>query len=193
MSNNLIRDAAIISALFAGSIFAYVNRDTLYEYAGINPQDIADARQHARSTSQPVKYKQAGNRQQTSNTSLTGYSTVIAKSPDGQYWAEALVNHKKVRFLVDTGASIVVLTPHDAQKAGLRPDDLIYNVAMNTAAGQIMAARVDIASISVENVTVHNVRGVVIPTGLTHSLLGMSYLGELRKLEVTPEELVLRQ
>ncbi len=187
MSNNLIRDAVIISALFAGSFFAYVNRDRLYEYAGIHPQDIANAREHARSKSEPPQ------RALTSNANLTGYSAIITKSPDGQYWAQALVNHQQVRFLVDTGASIVVLTPDDAQKAGLRPDDLVYDVVMNTAAGEIMAAHVDIASISVENVTVHNVRGVVIPTGLTHSLLGMSYLGELQKLEVTPEELVLRQ
>ena len=188
MANTLIRDAVLISAIFAGGIYAFLNRDTIYEYAGIDPQTIADARENAKAKKQKITRPE-----QTASATMIGHSAVIAKSPDGQYWAEASVNDMPVKFLVDTGASVVVLTPQDAKKAGLRPDNLTYNVPMNTAAGKIMAANTDIASIAVGDVVLHNVRAVVIPRGLTHSLLGMSFLGELRKLEVTPEELILKQ
>ena len=69
--------------------------------------------------------------------SVYGYSAVISKSDDGQYWANARVNNTQVKLLVDTGASVVVLTPKDAKKAGLRPDELEYDAPMNTAAGKL--------------------------------------------------------
>lgn len=190
MGNTLIRDAILISGVFAGGIYAYLNRDTIYEYAGVDPQTIAAARNDAKAKKRKAAQPEP---EQMASVTMSDHSAVINKSSDGQYWADAMVNDQQVKFLVDTGASVVVLTPKDAKKAGLRPENLTYNAPMNTAAGQIMAAHTEIASIAVGNVIVHNVRAVVIPRGLTHSLLGMSYLGELRKLEVTPEELILKQ
>ena len=52
MANTLIRDAVLISAIFAGGIYAFLNRDTIYEYAGIDPQTIADARENAKAKKQ---------------------------------------------------------------------------------------------------------------------------------------------
>ncbi len=190
MANTLIRDAILISGIFASGFLAFYHRDTIYEYAGIDPQTIAMARENAKANRQELSQETP---QQQTAAAAHERTTTISKSPDGQYWANAMVNNEQVKFLIDTGASVVVLTPKDAEKAGLRPKDLTYNAPMNTASGQVMAAHADIASISIGNVIVHNVRAVVIPKGLTHSLLGMSFLGELRKLEVTPEELILRQ
>jgi aspartyl protease family protein len=124
---------------------------------------------------------------------ISGSAASIRKANDGQYWTEARVNSTSIRFLVDTGASVVALTPLDAQKAGIRPKQLKYNAPVNTAAGQIMAAPIMLDVISVGNVTVRDVRGVVIPDGLPHSLLGMSYLGELQRVEATKTALILRQ
>ena len=191
MANNLIRDAILISGIFASGVFAFVNRDSIYEYAGIDPQTISDARDRAKAKRQEAIKPAAMPAPATQ--SVYGYSAVISKSADGQYWANARVNNTQVKLLVDTGASVVVLTPKDAKKAGLRPDELEYDAPMNTAAGKVMAAHTEIASLSVGNVTVHNVKAVVIPKGLTHSLLGMSYLGELRKMEVASSELTLHQ
>ncbi|PHR92181.1 MAG: TIGR02281 family clan AA aspartic protease [Robiginitomaculum sp.] len=188
MSNNLIRDAILASLIFSGGFYAFLHRDKIYEYAGISPQDIVNVREANKASSNPVAHAPTA-----SPIHVGDHSTTISKAADGQYWTMAHVNNSEIRFLIDTGASVVVLTPDDAQKAGLRPDSLEYDVPVNTASGQIFAASVELASVSVGNVLIYNVRAVVIPKGLTHSLLGMSYLGELQKLEVTSEELTLRQ
>src|SRR6185295_1508387 len=46
-------------------------------------------------------------------------SREIARSADGHFYLDAQVNGAQVRFLVDTGASMVALTPADAQRAGI--------------------------------------------------------------------------
>lgn len=116
----------------------------------------------------------------------------ISKAADGHYWAEADVNGSQVRFLVDTGASAVALTPHDARRLGLQPETLSYTYSVNTAAGTTRAAQVHLASIAVAGARVNNVEAFVIEEGLDTSLLGMSYLGRLSRFEATPTSLILR-
>ena len=111
---------------------------------------------------------------------------------DGQFWTDARVNSGHVKFLVDTGASAVALTLNDAKKAGIRTHELNYNVPISTAGGKNMAAYVDLKSISVGAITLRNVRALVVPEGLDTSLLGMTYLGQLQKVEATPNALLLR-
>ena len=111
---------------------------------------------------------------------------------DGQFWADATVNSGYVRFLIDTGASAVALTPEDAQKAGLRLHELNYDVPIRTAGGRNMAARVSLKSIAVGSITLRNIEALVVPEGLETSLLGMTYLGQLQKVEATPSALLLR-
>ena len=43
----------------------------------------------------------------------------LRRAPDGHFYAEAQVNGARIRFLIDTGASMVVLTPEDAQRAAI--------------------------------------------------------------------------
>ena len=59
-----------------------------------------------------------------SNTETPGPAASISKAVDGHYWAEADVNGERVRFLVDTGATAVALTPEDALRLGFEPKDL---------------------------------------------------------------------
>ena len=50
-----------------------------------------------------------------------GYAdAAIARSADGHFYADLMVNGAPVHFLVDTGASVVALTRDDAQKVGLQ-------------------------------------------------------------------------
>ena len=85
------------------------------------------------------------------------------------------------------------VTSKDAMKAGINMQNLKYTAKVTTAAGQIMAAPVMLDIVSVGNVRVRNVRAVIIPKGLNHSLLGMSYLGELHTLQASKNQLILRQ
>ncbi|MBW8732811.1 MAG: TIGR02281 family clan AA aspartic protease [Asticcacaulis sp.] len=107
-----------------------------------------------------------------------GRITAIPKSGDGHFWATALVNEKAVRFLVDTGATEVVLTPSDAQRLGFDASNLTYDQKVVTANGQTRSE-------------ISNVDALVVKDGLSTSLLGMSYLGRLSRIEATPSSLVL--
>lgn len=118
-------------------------------------------------------------------------STAIAKSTDGHFWAVGSVNGASVRFLVDTGATAVALTPADAQRLGLGPEDLHYSARVVTAGGSARAASVRLASITVGGAKLENVDALVIEKGLDTSLLGMSYLGRLTRFEATRKSLVL--
>jgi len=106
----------------------------------------------------------------------------ISKAADGHYWAEAEVDGRWMRFLVDTGASAVALTTADAQRLGV-----------DTAAnGDTMAAPVTLDHLSIAGARVDRVEALVVRDGLQTSLLGMSYLGRLSRFEATPTSLILR-
>ena len=119
-------------------------------------------------------------------------SRAIRKASDGHYWADGEVNGRTVRFLVDTGATAVALTPEDAQRLGLDPAALRYGYRVVTAGGQIRAASVRLASITVAGARLDNVDALVIEKGLDTSLLGMTYLGRLSRFEATRSGLVLQ-
>jgi aspartyl protease family protein len=121
-----------------------------------------------------------------------GEAASVAKSDDGHYWAEAAVNGEEVRFLVDTGASAVALTPDDAQRLGFDPKTLNYSYTVTTASGQARAAEVKLNTVAVAGAEVDNVDAYVIESGLKNSLLGMTYLGRLSQFEATPSSLILR-
>ena len=116
-------------------------------------------------------------------------SGAVAKGPDGHFWADAEVNGRPVHFLVDTGATAVALTAADAERLGLKPADLKYGYDVTTAGGSSRAARVTLASISVNGARIENVQALVDSDGLDVSLLGMSYLGRLTRFEATRDTL----
>jgi aspartyl protease family protein len=116
----------------------------------------------------------------------------VAKAADGHYWAEAEVDGRWVRFLVDTGASAVALTADDARRLGLDPLALDYVRPVVTAHGQTLAAPVKLAQVSVAGARVDDVDAIVVKDGLANSLLGMSYLGRLSQFQATRTALILR-
>jgi aspartyl protease family protein len=116
----------------------------------------------------------------------------IPKSPDGHYWAQADVNGSAVRFLVDTGATTVALSPEDARRLGFDPSTLTYAYKVTTASGEARAAHVQLSSVAVGGAKVEGVDAFVIEKGLTQSLLGMSYLGRLTNFQATQTALILR-
>ena len=116
-------------------------------------------------------------------------SGAVAKGADGHFWADAEVNGQPVRFLVDTGATAVALTPKDAARLGIRPEDLKAGYRITTASGASHASAVTLASVSVNGARLENVQALVVTDGLDVSLLGMSYLGRLTRFEATRDTL----
>lgn len=120
-------------------------------------------------------------------------SASLKKEGDGHYWATARVNGIAVKFLVDTGASLVALSERDARRIGLNTDQLDRNAEVRTAGGRVRASTAIIDTIEIDGVTVKRVQAVVIDKGLEHSLLGMSFLNRLEGWDVTANAIVIRQ
>ncbi len=141
----------------------------------------ADARGQARAATPAAAHAPA-----------TGGPAQVLKAADGHYWADALIDGKAIRVMVDTGAGVVALTPEDAERLGLRlrPED--FSATIITASGPARAASVELGAVAVAGARVERVAALVVERGLPHSLLGMSYLGRLSAFSATPVELTLR-
>jgi aspartyl protease family protein len=121
-----------------------------------------------------------------------GAPAQVLKAADGHYWADALVDGKAIRVMVDTGASVVALTPEDARRLGLRLRPADFSATIITASGPARAASVELEAVAVAGARVERVAALVVERGLPHSLLGMSYLGRLSSFSATPAEITLR-
>ncbi|WP_312570985.1 TIGR02281 family clan AA aspartic protease [Brevundimonas sp.] len=121
-----------------------------------------------------------------------GTAAQVVKADDGHYWAHARIDGRAVRVLVDTGASVVVLTRADARRLGVQPEPARFTGRVQTASGVVRAAPVRLNTVSVAGARVDQVEALVVEQGLEYSLLGMSYLGRLSAFEATPTGLTLR-
>ena len=110
---------------------------------------------------------------------------------NGDFVVEALVQGETVVFIVDTGASDVVLSPADAKRVGLKVDRLEYTQRYHTANGVIFGAPVRLDWMSVGGINLYDVRASVPDSELRHSLLGMSFLNRLGGFEVRDGVLTL--
>ncbi|GAA0868771.1 hypothetical protein GCM10009116_07030 [Brevundimonas basaltis] len=122
----------------------------------------------------------------------TGGPAQVLKAADGHYWADALIEGRAVRVMVDTGASVVALTRDDAARLGLRLEAEDFSGTVITASGPVRAAPVQLLDVAVAGARVESVEALVVEAGLPHSLLGMSYLGRLSSFSATPVEITLR-
>ena len=112
---------------------------------------------------------------------------------DGHYGLTLSVNGTDVDFVVDTGASHIVLSHEDARKVGLDPDALTYATVAQTANGTVRTARVTLDSISLGDITDRAVPAVVNAGQMEGSLLGMSYLSRFDRIEISNNALVLHR
>lgn len=115
----------------------------------------------------------------------------LPRAPDGHYYLDALVNGAPVRFVVDTGASDIVLSRRDARTAGFDLDDLAFVGSANTANGVVRTAPVRLESFEIGTLRDSDLRAVVNEGDLHESLLGMSYLQRFGRVEIADGKLVL--
>ncbi|MGB3179187.1 MAG: TIGR02281 family clan AA aspartic protease [Albidovulum sp.] len=100
----------------------------------------------------------------------------VPVSEDGHFYLMAEVNGADVLFVVDTGATHIVLTQGDAEHAGLEPDTLNYFGSATTANGVVKTAPVRLATFKLGETRHISLPAVVNGGALDTSLLGMSYL-----------------
>jgi aspartyl protease family protein len=99
--------------------------------------------------------------------------------PDGHFYIQALVNGGRVTFMVDTGASDVVLTPNDARRIGIDPQGLVFDQRAQTANGVVPGAAIRLSSLVVGPIDMGEVPATVNGADMSESLLGMEFLNRL--------------
>jgi aspartyl protease family protein len=99
-----------------------------------------------------------------------------------------------VDVLVDSGASMVALTYDDAGRAGVYVRDSDFTQRVRTANGLARVAPVTLDRVSIGDVTVRNVPATVSePGSLGTTLLGMSFLSRLQRVDMRAGILVLQE
>lgn len=132
--------------------------------------------------------------QQKASPPVIGRKARVQMDARGHFITNARMNGRNVEVLVDTGATAVAINKKTARRLGimLNPSDFKYLVT--TANGQTKAANATIKRIQIGNVSVKNVRAAVLDDdALQSTLLGMTFLGQLRSFEVKNGELLLVQ
>ena len=123
---------------------------------------------------------------------VVGNFVEIRAGNHGHFVLEAEVDGITIRFLVDTGASDVVLSPRDALRLGLTPENLIFNKLYRTANGLVRGAPVKIGQIGIGPISKTQVSASVNGAEMDQSLLGMSFLNRLSGYEVRGGLLILK-
>lgn len=165
-----VRDIAIWTAILAGLVALYGFRHEL-ETVGI---------------------RIAGELEPTRGAESRDGEMVYRRSADGHFYIDATVNGQPVRFLVDTGASDIVLSPADAERAGYDRSNLSFNQRYQTANGIGWGASVRLDSIQAGSIRFYDIRASVNDAPMSESLLGMRFLDRLSGFEISGDSLILR-
>jgi aspartyl protease family protein len=169
-----LRNIAVWLFVFVGLIAGYQNRLALQDFASTITAGLIPSRPQ-------------------SSTAVDGGNIVtIGKSDNGHFEVDTDVNGQAVSFLIDTGATSVVLTANDAASIGLDMSALSFTIATSTANGTAMAAPTRIDEITIGTIVRRNLRALVAKEGaLDQSLLGMEFLNSLSSFTIKQDELQL--
>lgn len=105
----------------------------------------------------------------------TRQTATLTANARGRFMADGVVDGAEVRFLVDTGATTVAFPGAVAYRLGI--DYRRGRRGMTqTANGPAPAWRINLDSVKIGTIKLHDVAAIVIAHGLNVALLGMSFL-----------------
>ena len=149
-----------------------------------------------------IKDRLVGELIPSSGIEVSGGAVSIRASKNGHFVVEAVVSAMvssgsrdtgvRLRFLVDTGASDVVLRPRDAARLGFDVKALAYTRAYRTPNGMVMGAPVRLRRVTIGPLTIGDIRASVNGAPMRISLLGMSFLNRLSGYDVSRDTMILR-
>lgn len=117
----------------------------------------------------------------------------VPRGPGWHYDVTLDVNGEPVRFVVDTGATDVVLAHSDAERLGLSLDELTYTGRAETANGTVRVAEVRLDEVRLGDMVDRDVPASVTEGELFSSLLGMRYLERSERISIEGGRLVLER
>ena len=103
---------------------------------------------------------------------------ILTADVQGHFVTTGNINGTSVRFLVDTGASMISLGATDARRIGL-DFNRGQKALTNTANGQAVVSKVQLDTVRISGVTLHNVDALIHQTDMPVALLGMSFLNRM--------------
>ena len=117
----------------------------------------------------------------------------LPRAPDGHYYVTAEVNGAAIDFLVDTGASDIVLSRADAARIGFDLEKLAFLGSARTANGVVPIAYSGLKTIQLGPYLDQGISIAINGGEMEKSLLGMSYLGLFGRIEIAQDQLILRR
>ena len=115
----------------------------------------------------------------------------LQRQRDGHFYADLMVNGAKTRFLIDTGASGVILSAEDAAAAGINPSRLSYSSQAVTANGIIQTAHVSIDELRLGEFIDFGFPASVTRSDMPVSLLGQTYLSQFANISINYDTLTI--
>lgn len=120
-----------------------------------------------------------------------GMRIVVPQGSDGHYHLTMDLNDVPVDFIVDTGASDLVLSKQDAERIGIDPSTLAFAGVASTANGAVRTARARIGTVTLGNHVERDVPAEVSGGQMPGSLLGMTYLQRFARIEIADNRMIL--
>ena len=125
-------------------------------------------------------------------TEIDANRIVFSENQDGNFEAIGKVNGTPVQFLIDTGASDIVLSPADARRAGIDMSALQYGRIYETANGEGRGAPASVAELQIGPVRLVNIDVSVNEAPMRSSLLGMAFLKRMKSFEMKGRKLTVQ-
>ncbi len=121
-----------------------------------------------------------------------GNGVILKREVDGHFYANATIQGRNIRFLVDTGATAVALTSKDAEALGLFWTPAELTTVGRGVSGDVMGKTVIIPRIQVGNLQAENIPAAIIPEGLDVSLLGQAFLSQVGNVNISDDKMTLQ-
>lgn len=115
--------------------------------------------------------------------------TTVRRSADGLFYVNVTIKQRRMRFVLDTGASHVILSRRDAALLGLRPSRRAASV--RTAGGTSRSSWTHLPEVFVGGNKVARVDALLMEAGPPHSLLGLNVLARIGRVQISGDQLTL--
>ena len=193
-ASGALKLAAVWVGLAGAGVLGFMNADLVRDALGIRFEYREDAPPHPSRDGTAFASDEGSSDEPPASRTSGGRTVHLKAGAHGHFFSRIHVNGRAVQAMVDTGASIVALTHEDARNSGVHIRESDYKHRVSTANGVARVALVTLDTVALDDIVVRDVRAAVAEPGkLTKTLLGMSFLGQLRRAEMSRGVLVLEE
>jgi aspartyl protease family protein len=123
------------------------------------------------------------------NSPVTSNARSIHRASDGFFYVQAKLNGVPLRLLVDTGASVAVLTKADARRVGVTAQAGPAAGQLGTVGGHVAMSWTNVDAMTLGARRISNVRAAIVGDDLAVSLIGQNVLAQLSSIHIEGDEM----